>query len=217
MKRRSGIPRVALALIAVLAAAAEAVAQEPPPRIPWVTLDLHANVPLFPDAVELAVSRNLVQTELPGRGFGGDLGLHLYPIKWRAITVGFGGQATVGRAARTPPPEAVGARAVSERFTSIGSQLSLNFGNGFGWSYLSGGIGISTWAVVPDGYDPLPADNERLKTINYGGGARWFMKRHLAFSFDVRFHAINPTTPAAGLPGGPRTTLMIAGAGISLK
>ena len=32
----------------------------------------------------------------------------------------------------------------------------------------------------------------RLKTINYGGGARWFAKAHVAFSFDVRFYAINP-------------------------
>ena len=40
----------------------------------------------------------------------------------------------------------------------------------------------------------MAADEEPLKTINYGGGARWFTKTHLAFSFDVRFYAINPGT-----------------------
>ena len=56
-----------------------------------------------------------------------------------------------------------------------------------------------------------------MTTINYGGGARWFMKRHLAFSFDVRFYAIDPTTPLPNRPSGPRTTLLSFGAGMSLK
>ena len=43
------------------------------------------------------------------------------------------------------------------------------------------------------------------------------MKSHLAFSFDVRFYAINPGTEYIGLPGSPRTTLTIIGAGVSVK
>jgi hypothetical protein len=43
------------------------------------------------------------------------------------------------------------------------------------------------------------------------------MKRHLAFSFDVRFYAIDPTTPLPARPSGPRTTLLSFGAGISIK
>jgi hypothetical protein len=56
-----------------------------------------------------------------------------------------------------------------------------------------------------------------LKTINYGGGARWFAKKHLAFSFDVRFHAINPGTASGGFPPSPRTTFLVIGAGVSVK
>ena len=78
-------------------------------------------------------------------------------------------------------------------------------------------LAASTWSVAVDGAPPSPADQERLKTIDYGGGARWFAKPHLAFSFDVRFYAINPTTPVNGLPAGPRTTLLVIGAGVSLK
>ena len=42
-------------------------------------------------------------------------------------------------------------------------------------------------------------------------------KPHLAFSFDLRFYAIDPSSPTLVLPAGPRTTLMVFGAGISIK
>jgi hypothetical protein len=43
------------------------------------------------------------------------------------------------------------------------------------------------------------------------------MKSHLAFSFDVRFYAINPGAASNEFPGTPRTTLLVIGAGMSLK
>ena len=43
------------------------------------------------------------------------------------------------------------------------------------------------------------------------------MKRHLAFSFDVRFYQMDPGTPTIFGAGSPRTTQLVAGAGISLK
>ena len=102
--------------------------------------------------------------------------------------------------------------------TTITPQLSFNFGTGNGWSYISGGLGRSTWAVTPQGQEGFAADSEQLKTISYGGGARWFMKTHLAFSFDARFYAINPGTPfVAGALGSPRTTLIVIGAGVSVR
>ena len=81
----------------------------------------------------------------------------------------------------------------------------------------SGGLGQSTWSVIPAGRAPLPSDLARLKTINYGGGARWFSKTHVAFSFDVRFYAINPGPASIDFPGSPRTTMLVIGAGVSLK
>ncbi len=95
--------------------------------------------------------------------------------------------------------------------------MSFNFGTGDGWSYISGGIGTSVWSTVPNGQPPLPGDEERLRTINYGGGARWFAKSHLAFTIDIRFHDIDPGTPQGGLPGSPRATIFIIGAGVSVK
>jgi hypothetical protein len=106
---------------------------------------------------------------------------------------------------------------VHERFTSISPQLSLNFGDGDGWSYLTGGLGRSTRSIVPSGADPLPADEEALRTFNYGGGARWFARPRLAFAVDVRFYATDPGTPQGALPGSPRSTFLVIGAGVSLR
>jgi hypothetical protein len=78
-------------------------------------------------------------------------------------------------------------------------------------------VGLSQWSVIVDGQDAGPQDTERLRTINYGGGARWFAKDHLAFTFDVRFHLIAPGAPTSGRPGSPRTTLLVMSAGLSLK
>src|SRR5713226_6194175 len=211
-------PAFLFALFATLVFASRLAAQEPPPRLPIIVVDVHGNVSNFPDNQALADSRALNnQAELPGLGFGGDLGVHIYPLKWRQVTFGVGGQLTLAEAHRTPETGNITLRPVTERFASLTPQVSFNFGTGDGWSYLSAGISTSQWSVVPDGLDKLPPDLEWLKTINYGGGARWFAQPHLAFSFDVRFYAINPSTPSGGLPRGPRTTLLIVGAGISLK
>jgi hypothetical protein len=209
--------RAAAVFLVLFACASRPDAQEPPPPIPLFVVDLHAVLPNFPsDLQQLADSRGLQLAELPGRGFGGDLGVHLYPLRWRQVTFGIGGSATLSRA-HSAGVATAGLRPVTEHFTSIAPQLSFNFGTGSGWSYISGGISGATWSIVPDGLDPLPPDQQRLKTINYGGGARWFIKPHLAFSFDVRFYAIDPSAPAGNHPNGPRTTLLVVGAGISTK
>jgi len=197
-----------------------AFAQDPPPKIPLFVIDLHGTVPRFPEGQALVDSRASLTSiaELPGAGLGVQGSVHIYPLRWRVITFGIGGEVAAGSASQTPPEgSTAGLVATTERFRTIGTQLSFNFGNGNGWSYISGGIGASNWSLVPTGTPETPQDTERLKTINYGGGARWFAKPHLAFSFDVRFYAINPGSSYFGLPGSPRTTLLIIGAGVSVK
>jgi hypothetical protein len=176
---------LSIVISTVLLVARPAVAQDPPPRIGPFVVDLHATVPRFPQDPQLAASRGMNLSELPGSGLGLQIGAHVYPVRWRAVTFGVGGEFATGRARQTPAA-AAGAtlRSATERFTTVAPQLSFNFGTGTGWSYISGGLGRSTWAVVPQGQEGFPADSEKLKTINYGGGARWFMKTHLAFSID---------------------------------
>jgi hypothetical protein len=207
-----------LLLVFAAVAVAPARAQDAPPRIPLLVIDFHGTLPRFPSESQgLADSRDMSLAELPGAGLGLQAGLHLYPLRFRVISFGIGGEVVTSRAKQTPPAEIVDLRPTEEHFRSIAPQLSFNFGNGHGWSYLSGGIGRSNWQLKVQGAQDSVADTESLKTINYGGGARWFIRPHLAFSFDVRFYAINPGTPDITSTGSPRTTLLIIGAGISVK
>jgi hypothetical protein len=214
MRRLAALALCLPVLIAV--AGRPAAAQEPPTRIGWFVLDFRGSFPGFPDDPAVAQSRGLDVRELPGRGLGADAGLHVYLLRWKALTIGLGGQVTFAQAKSDAVPVA-SLRSVTERFTSMAPQLSLNFGTGNGWSYLSVGRGTSAWWIVPDGVEERPADIERLKTFSYGGGARWFSKRHLGFTFDVRFYEMAPGAPQPDLPGSPRTTLLVMSAGVSIK
>jgi hypothetical protein len=201
-------------------------AQGPPPPIGPFAVDAHVSIPSFPsDSTQLAQSHGLCASpddcqqalaSLPGRGWGGQLGAHFYFARWKAVTFGIGGELMVARATSTPAAGSTGIP-LEERLVSASPQLSFNFGTGNGWSYISGGIGRSVWALHETGLQPSAVDVEPLLTVNYGGGARWFIKKHLAFSLDVRWYEIHDGTPIAPLPGSPRTTLMIVGAGVSLK
>jgi hypothetical protein len=217
-----------LALMCVVAGsisgARPASAQDPTPPIPRYVIDLHATAPMFPsDLQQLADSRGelppLTLTELPGWGVGAQAGVHLYVFTWKALTVGVGGEVMVARARGTPPASTgtVALRAVDERVVSASPQLSFNFGTGHGWSYLSAGVGRSQWSLHPSSEPTGPADAEVLPVFNYGGGARWFIKRHLAFSFDIRLYDVAPGSSFNGNPGSPRARVVTIGAGVSVK
>ena len=202
----------------MLATSPHASAQDPPPRIGPFVIDAHGTIPNFPSDPHLTDSRSLSAADLPGVGLGLHAGAHVYVLRWKAVTFGLGGELTMARAhsSRLESGDQVVRLGVTERLVHLAPQLSLNFGDGNGWSYISGGIGPTKWSIVPDGQPSAPPDEERQRTINYGAGARWFAKRHVAFSFDVRFYDIDPGTVGV-VAGSPRTTMFIAGAGVSLK
>jgi hypothetical protein len=206
--------------LALWLAPGRGAAQDPPPPLPLVALDVRASVPKFSTEPELAESRALLPSQLPGRGLGAEVGLHLYLFKLKAVTVGVGGQLTVARgtvSARENDAGQVVLDGVTERYRSGTPQLSLNFGDGEGWSYLSGGVGLAQRVLVQTGAELTAIDEERLRVVNYGGGARWFMTPHVAFTFDVRFHDIDPGTPLFDRPASPRSRLLIISAGASFK
>jgi hypothetical protein len=217
------LPMRPLAIVSALAlgllAGSRAEAQDPPRPIGPYVVDVRGTVPRFPKDLQLAQSRGLAIADLPGAGLGIDVDAHVYVLTWKAVTFGLGGQLTLSRShssAKSSGGQLV-ERAVTEKLTHVAPQISFNFGTGDGWSYLSGGIGPSVWSVVPDDAQPLSIDDVRLTTINYGGGARWFITRHVAFTFDVRFYAITPSEGVLGFPGSPRTTMMILGAGVGFR
>src|SRR5262249_51306031 len=190
----------------------------------------------------------------PSRGFGFDVGGHVYTRKFGAARVGLGASFVWARgtASTVPTAPAAGSRTgstaapalpdVESRLTAIAPQVSLNFGTADGWSYISAGVGrgsVETRSIprgtgatmgvpgtdattgVPgtDGTVSLPETRSSggVMSINMGGGARWFLGRHVAFGFDVRFHRLSPGSGGADSPGTPRATFFVASAGLSLR
>jgi hypothetical protein len=207
----------ALLLLAWFVAARAVQAQEPPPRIGLFVADLRVPVAVFGSDPALAASRGLDPAQLPSPGIGIGGGAHLYPLKLGPVTIGAGVEAVLAHARFEPAAGQSTLQAVSERFTAILPEVSMNFGNGNGWSYLSVGVGEARRSIVPDGSEPLPVDSTRFRAVGYGGGARWFAMTHLAFSLDVRIYAIDGSPPQDGLPGAPRAHLFVLSAGIALK
>jgi opacity protein-like surface antigen len=100
-------------------------------------------------------------------------------------------------------------------------QLSLNFGHSLGWSYLSAGLGgakVTSEATATGNVTTFTSlDSGWVKTINYGGGARWFLNDHLGVGFDLRWYKLGLVPASATHPGAPRESLLVIGGGIVLK
>jgi hypothetical protein len=166
-------------------------------------------------------------TELPSRSFGLDLGAHVYVLRFKSAALGLGASWDVARGRTSPPettsttPAVVLAPIVTTRVTTIAPQVSLNFGHSLGWSYLSAGLGRtrvkSEAEAAGSTIQYIPRDSDWTKTLNYGGGARWFINDHLGVSFDLRWHQVSIVPASATHPGAPRASLLTAAVGISLK
>lgn len=217
---RAAIPAmVAAALILVTRAAA---AQDVPPEdrpIGRLVVDVRGAFPKFKQDPNIASGIGVSPLNLPTRAVGLAVGAHWYVAHLKPMTIGVGGEwMTAGRnrtlpAATTGGPEGP---TVHSRISSITPQLSLNFGRQEGWSYISGGIGATAFTAERQDR-PLPAQEARTKTFNYGGGARWFSKRHVALSVDLRFYAVSPQETTALRPAFSRMTLVAFNVGAAFK
>ena len=188
----------------MLVLAASAAAQEPPPARPGpYVIDVRGSIsgvpagsafypPLPPGAV------------IPARGFGAEVGAHVYPIRLGVSTLGIGAGFMRLRGS-------VGDPDVSATITALTPQLSFNFGTRTGWSYLSAGYG--NLQIDTSAGESGELATGRLDSVNVGGGARWFLSSHVATGFDVRFHRVggnsNLETPA--------TTVVSASIGLSFR
>lgn len=151
-----------------------------------VTSGIPASPGLYPDRGDEFV--------VPARGFGFDVGAHVYRFHLGPARLGLGVNLIHVRGT------AIDANAT---LRIIAPQLSFNFGTSNGWSYLSVGAGNARVDAVETGAS---------SAINAGGGARWFMRRHLAVGFDVRMHKIAADGDIMG-----QSTQISASVGLSLK
>ncbi len=203
-------------LLLLMTAATPAAAQDPGPIGPFV-VDIRGSFVSVGQNALLAANRGLGPAQLAGSGLGLDIGGHVYLFRWRWITFGLGASALFMSTSRIPgqdDPDPDGPP-VNTRFRALSPQLSFNFGDGDGWSYLSGGLGTSRLSVFVE-QETEPAQR-RAGTLNYGGGARWFARPGLAFSFDLRLFAISPLEQTNTEPGSPRMTRVAISVGVSIK
>jgi hypothetical protein len=167
-------------------------------------------------------------TEVPSRSLGLDAGAHVYLLKWRSAAIGAGatwlyakGTTRPPEVSGTTPPPAPAIPDVTTRVSSLVPQVSLNFGHAMGWSYLSAGLGLtgveSRAVLASSSIEFIPRDSGWVKTLNFGGGARWFIRDHFGVGFDLRWHKLSLVQASATHPGAPQATLVTAGVGVSIK
>ena len=204
----------------MLAASLPAGAQPPEDPIGGYVFDVRGTLIPFGRSIPLAEARGLHHLDTPGRGYGYEVGGHVYVLRLLGITFGLGASYHASSADQqpgqlSPDPEGPTLR---KRFSAVGSQLSFNFGHRNGWSYLSGGLGSSRLSLFP--LDPLyveEPDQRAANTLNYGGGIRWFLNPRVAFSIDIRLYAISPLPDLDGAPGSPRMTQVAFNVGASFR
>lgn len=206
-----------------------AAAQTPPPQpavpviapvpekpIPWVVVDARGAYPALGLDEVTAAGLRVSTGDLPGRARTLVVGAHVYPLRRGFWKVGLGGELLMGSGS-SQKKSATGAAAgpvVHRRLNSVSAQVSLNFGRGAGWSYLTAGTGPFKFESYLDDATP---DGVGASTLNFGGGARWFNWDHVAFTVDLRFYLTKPSNPTAATAGRERARIVLFSAGVSVK
>jgi hypothetical protein len=171
----------------------------------------------FKEDPGIAAAIGVRPINLPTRGLGIVVGAHVYPLRTRRVALGLGAEFLSARDRRTLPTadEEEEGPTVETRLSSFSPQVSLNFGKRDGWSYISGGLGSALFTA--ERIDEPVGDGSRSRTINYGGGARWFTNRHLAVSVDLRFYSIAAQPQTATRPPFPKSRIMVISGGIAFR
>lgn len=192
-------------------------------RIPIAAVDARGTfAQLGQDAITAAglfTGLSLTAADLPSKGFGLAGGAHVYPLRGRAWAFGVGAEAMFARTSFKPVDPATKqptGDVFRRRLQGVSAQLSMNFGHKAGWSYITAGYGPMSFESYLENAASAP-DGASEKTLNYGGGARWFNTDHLAFTVDMRFYATNPSNATLHTAARQRHTVLVMSAGLSIK
>ena len=191
---RSGRLAVWLGLAGVLLGSqAGAQSLTPGPPGPNFVIDLRGSTSGIPTSIGLYPTIP-EGGSVPSRGFGYDVGGHVYLFNLGPARLGLGANVIGVRGTATD---------ATATMNILAPQLSFNFGSSDGWSYLSAGAGTARVNAGETGSS---------SAINAGGGARWFIRRHFALGFDLRWYKI-----AADGETMDASTVFALSVGLSLK
>ena len=211
--------RALLLTVTALLVPVDTFAQPAEPIGPFAA-DLRIVMPRFKEDVGVATALGVASTNLPTRGLGIAGGAHWFPFQMgKLVKLGIGGEILMSGGSKTAEPDTEGGGdgpTVNTHFTSVSPQVSLNFGKRQGWSYLTAGIGWAGFRTELEA-SPVADSDSNPRVFNYGGGARWFAKEHLAVNLDLRFYAVSAQEAAVRRPAFPSMTLMVISGGISVK
>jgi hypothetical protein len=207
-----------LAAMAAVTMPSAVFAQDREP-IGMFVVDARVALPRFKDDAGVAASIGVVPDNLPTRGFGFVGGAQVYPLRLGRVKLGVGAEILMSSRSKTLEPEEEGEPAgptVKTGLSAFSPVVSFNFGSREGWSYFSGGVGWGGYTVEQESA-PVGDAESRPKVLNYGAGARWFAKEHLAFTFDLRWYKVSAQAATVSRPSYPATTMMVFSAGVSLR
>jgi hypothetical protein len=213
--------RILCWLLVCLAIAASATAQPKEP-IPPFAVDIRGAFARHKAEPSVATDLGVTAANLPTHSLGLVGGAHVYPLRSKRVTLGLGGHVVMARGSAAvdivDPATKVTTKSptVRRHFTTVAPEISLNFGHRNGWSYVSGGM-FGRSKQYLDRADAPAATTPYRKTLNYGGGARWFTTEHVALSVDFRWYSVAEQLAAAGVIAQPRTTLLVLSGGLAIK
>lgn len=204
------VPLVAWAVLATGLTAVTATAQ-PREALGGVVGDLRLVSTTLPTGLGWTPPVAATGALVPGRGVGAEGGVFVFagPGRFRRLSFGATGFVAEGRATGVDAPT------MATRMFAAAPHAALNFGHRDGWSYLSIGAGTAKVRATEAGVEDQPASWGLA--FHYGGGARWFVREHLAVSLDLRFWALTPRPATTARPSAAATTRIAIGAGVSFR
>jgi hypothetical protein len=217
--------RVTGLVLAVLLGVTTTVAAQNTEPVPRFVVDVRGVTAGLPTSTGWT-PRVSVDTEVPSRGLGVDVGAHVFVLRGRNVSLGVGGILLIARSSTstvieptTEVPNPAPLPDVASRMTVMSPQLSVNFGRQLGWSYISAGLGrgrVTSTATLGSASLDNTVD-EWTRTLNFGGGARWFVNDHVGVGFDARWHQFAAQEDPTTLNLAPRETMFVLGIGISVR
>ncbi len=220
-------PLIVLLLVRPVAAQVPTPAATPAPTptpvaplrvapLPWFVIDVRGGFASLGSDTATAADLGVSADDMPTRAKTILAGAHLYLIRQGGFKLGVGAEAVRGVASgqRLDSTGQGTGPVIRRRLEGLSGQLSLNFGKGKGWSYITAGGGPMKYESYLNDAKPTRAGTT---TLNWGGGARWFASRHLALTVDLRFYLIRPALATFDAPSRSRKRVTLLSAGISLK